>query len=177
MSPSHGSEDADPRRLRELADFLRDRRSRLDPDELGLPARRRRRTAGLRREDIAERAAVSVAWYTNLEQARPVKPSKAVIAALADALCLDDDDRAYLHRLAGHASPTTSRRSDIDRAVLQTLVDGVPYPAYCTDALTNVIAWNAAAALVFGDYAAWPAEQRNLLLLLFTETGFRTRFR
>ncbi|MFM7686057.1 MAG: helix-turn-helix transcriptional regulator [Actinomycetota bacterium] len=175
MSLTQESDQHDTRRLRELADFLRDRRGRLDPEELGLPSRRRRRTPGLRREDVAERASVSAAWYTNLEQARPVNPSKAVIGALADALCLDDVDRAYLFRLAGHTSPSPTRTVDFDPGILQSLVDVVSVPAYCTDALTNVVAWNSHAIEIFGDYGAWPAERRNLLLLLFEETGFAER--
>ena len=87
-----GSSPDDEVRLRELAEFLRERRARLDPEQLGLPARRRRRTPGLRREDVAERAAVSIAWYASLEQGRPVNPSKAVVSSLADALCLSDLD-------------------------------------------------------------------------------------
>ena len=95
MTDRDGSSSDDEVRLRELAEFLRERRARLDPEQLGLPARRRRRTPGLRREDVAERAAVSIAWYASLEQGRPVNPSKAVVSSLADALCLSDLDRAY----------------------------------------------------------------------------------
>jgi transcriptional regulator with XRE-family HTH domain len=159
-------------RLPELAEFLRERRARLDPEQLGLPARRRRRTPGLRREDVAERAAVSVAWYASLEQGRPVNPSKAVVSSLADALCLSDLDRAYLFKLAGHPAPPMTASTGLDARLLQSLVDHMGAPAYCTDALTNVMAWNATACEVFGDYARWPPDRRNLLLLLFEETGF-----
>lgn len=163
------------RRRRELAEFLRVRRARLDPEELGLPPRRRRRTPGLRREDVAERAGVSTAWYTSLEQGRPVNPSAAVIGALADALRLHGGDRAYLFTLAGHAPPAAEDVLGPDGAVLQALVDHVAAPAYCTDAFTNVLAWNAAACQVFGDYARWPAGRRNLLRLLFFEPAFGER--
>jgi transcriptional regulator with XRE-family HTH domain len=154
---------------------LRERRARLDPEQLGLPARRRRRTPGLRREDVAERAAVSVAWYTSLEQGRPVNPSKAVVSSLADALCLGDLDRAYLFKLAGHPPPPITESTGLDARLLQSLVDHVRAPAYCTDALTNVMAWNATACEVFGDYGRWPPDRRNLLSLLFDETGFAER--
>jgi transcriptional regulator with XRE-family HTH domain len=129
----------------------------------------------LRREDVADRAAVSVAWYTSLEQGRPVNPSRAVIASLADALSLSDTDRTYLFRLSGHTPPTEARYTELDTHILQSLVDAVSAPAYCTDALTNVLAWNAPACEVFGDYSQWPAERRNLLALLFDETGFGER--
>jgi transcriptional regulator with XRE-family HTH domain len=163
------------RRRRELAEFLRVRRARLDPEELGLPPRRRRRTPGLRREDVAERAGVSTAWYTSLEQGRPVNPSAAVIGALADALRLHGGDRAYLFTLGGHTPPAADDALGPDGAVLQALVDHVAAPAYCTDAFTNVLAWNAAACQVFGDYARWPAGRRNLLRLLFFEPAFGER--
>jgi transcriptional regulator with XRE-family HTH domain len=169
------SSSGDEVRIRELAKFLRERRARLDPEQLGFPARRRRRTPGLRREDVAERAAVSVAWYTSLEQGRPVNPSKAVVASLADALCLGDVDRAYLFKLAGHPPPPVTESPGLDARLLQSLVDHVEAPAYCTDALTNVMAWNATACEVFGDYGRWPPERRNLLSLLFDEPEFAER--
>jgi transcriptional regulator with XRE-family HTH domain len=167
--------EAEERRRRELAEFLRVRRARLDPEELGLPPRRRRRTPGLRREDVAERAGVSTAWYTSLEQGRPVNPSRAVVAALADGLRLSGVDRMYLFTLAGHTPPAAGDALGPDAAVLQSLVDHVVAPAYCTDAFTNVLAWNSAACEVFGDYARWPADARSLLNLLFTEPAFGER--
>jgi transcriptional regulator with XRE-family HTH domain len=166
---------AEERRLRELADFLRVRRARLDPDELGFPSHRRRRTPGLRREDVAERAGVSTAWYTSLEQGRPVRPSRTVVASLANALSLSDVDRAYLFTLTGHTPPADNHPVGPGTRVLQALVDHVSAPAYCTDAVTNVLAWNTGACEVFGDYGRWPPERRNLLWLLFDETGFAER--
>jgi transcriptional regulator with XRE-family HTH domain len=142
---------------------------------LGLPQRPRRRTPGLRREDVAEAAGVSVAWYTSLEQARPVNPSRRVVAALADALHLTDPERAYFFTLTDHQPPLNAFRGGPDAALLQQLVDHFDVPAYCTDALTRVLAWNAGAAEVFGDYASQPAERRVLLRLLFEEPWFAAR--
>jgi transcriptional regulator with XRE-family HTH domain len=173
--PSPRPPAAQERRRRELAEFLRVRRARLDPGELGLPPRRRRRTPGLRREDVAERAGVSTAWYTSLEQGRPVNPSRAVVTALADALRLSGVDRTYLFTLTGHAPPPAGDILGPDAVLLQALVDHIRAPAYCTDAFTNVLAWNAAACEVFGDYARWPGDRRNLLWLLFEEPGFGER--
>lgn len=171
----HGRDDrGEQRRLRELAEFLRQRRARLDPAALGLPVRTRRRTPGLRREDVAERAGVSVAWYTSLEQGRPVNPSRRVVAALADALQLSDADRGHLHALTRH-QPSGASEGSADTVALQQLCDHLDVPAYCTDALTNVIAWNAGAVEVFGDYGRWPTGRRNLLRLLFEEPGFADR--
>jgi transcriptional regulator with XRE-family HTH domain len=174
VTPTQPAPPGDERRRQELAEFLRLRRARLAPEALGLPARRRRRTPGLRREDVAERAGVSAAWYTSLEQGRPVNPSRTVVAALADALRLFGVDRTYLFTLTGHTPPAGTAPGP-DAVLLQALVDHVRAPAYCTDALTNVLAWNAAAGEVFGDYARWPAERRNLLWLLFQEPRFGAR--
>lgn len=162
-------------RRRELADFLRGRRARIDPAGVGLPARARRRTPGLRREDVAERAGVSVAWYTSLEQGRAVHPSARVVAAVAQALVLSEADRAHLFRLTGHTPPAEVGDAGADAALLQELVDRVAAPAYCTDELTRVIAWNRRAVEVFGDYGRWPAERRILLRLLFEEPTFGER--
>ena len=163
---------ADDRRRAELAEFLRRRRARLEPTELGLPARARRRTPGLRREDVAELAGVSVAWYTSLEQGRPVNPSRRVVDSLAAALRLSGTDRDYLFGLTGHAAPIASSVLPHDTALLQRLVDHMDVPAYCTDVTTTVIAWNALAAEVFGDYGTRPVQRRTLLHLLFEDADF-----
>jgi transcriptional regulator with XRE-family HTH domain len=173
-----GRDTASPakaQRQQELAAFLRTRRARLAPEQVGLPARRRRRTPGLRREDVAERAGISTAWYTYLEQGRAVHPSQSVVARIADALCLTDPDRAYLIALTGHTPPPQGTAETRSPRLLQSLVDHVTAPAYITDAATGVLAWNAPAREVFGDYAAWQPKDRNLLWLLFTEPAFATR--
>ena len=177
MSPADVEDPGEParrdeQRRGELAEFLRTRRAQLTPERAGLPARRRRRTPGLRREDVAERAGVSTAWYTYLEQARPIHPSRSVVAALAGALCLTDIDRAYLFTLTGHPPPRTGTTPAPEPDLLQALVDRIDAPAYCTDAATTVLAWNRLACEVFGDYAARPPQQRNLLRLLFTDPEF-----
>lgn len=165
----------DGQRRRELAEFLRTRRAQLVPERLGLPARRRRRTPGLRREDVADRAGVSTAWYTYLEQARPIHPSRSVVAALAGALCLTDTDRAYLFTLTGHTPPRSANTPAHDPPLLQALVDRIDAPAYCTDAATTVLAWNRLAGTVFGDYTAQPPAPPNLLRLLFADSRFAER--
>src|SRR5215468_7369024 len=99
-------------RRQALADFLRTRRARLQPDEVGLPARSRRRTPGLRREDVAELANIGVAWYTLLEQAKDVHPSKPVLESIAQALRLSHAEEKYLFLLAGHALPVKAPPED-----------------------------------------------------------------
>ncbi len=118
---------------------------------------------------------MSVAWYTSLEQGRPVKPSRRVVAALAEALQLSDVDRAHLHELTGYPPPATGGAPPADIETLQRLVDQLKVPAYCTDALTNVIAWNSAAVDVFGDYGQWSVANRNVLRLLFEQATFGSR--
>ncbi|WP_164715906.1 helix-turn-helix transcriptional regulator [Streptomyces sp. WAC 06738] len=180
-----GGEDATPapetapssevRSRHELAAFLRARRARLTPEQVGLPARRRSRTPGLRREDVAERAGISTAWYTYLEQGREIQPSREAVERIARALCLSGPDHAYLLTLTGHTPPSPGADHGLDPRLLQSLVDHVTAPAYVTDALTRVLAWNPPAREIFGDYAAWPTERRNLLRLLFTEPRFASR--
>jgi transcriptional regulator with XRE-family HTH domain len=169
VDPSHANE----RRRRELGEFLRSRRLRLTPDQVGLPARRRTRTPGLRREDVAELAGVSTAWYTYLEQARDIRPSRSVITSLAGALQLSRVDRDYLYALTGHAAHNhMGDRHALPSELLHQLLDTMTAPAYCTNARTDVLAWNPLAAEIFGDYGRWPSSRRNLLRLLFTESGF-----
>ena len=170
-----GGPEIEKNRRTELAEFLRARRMRLSPEQVGLPSRQRRRTPGLRREDVAERAGVSAAWYTYLEQGRGgIRPSRDLVASLAEALLLPETDRSYLFTLTGHLPPAAST-AELSGAFLQQLVDHVTAPAYCTDASTNVLAWNSFASEVFGDFGAWSAEHRNLLWLLFNEPAFASR--
>ena len=98
-----------------------------------------------------------------------------MVGALAEALRLDDVDRGYLFALAGHRAPDLVRGVGPGADLLQRLVDAVAAPAYCTDALTSVLAYNAEAVEVFGDYGRWPADRRNLLTLLFDEPTFAVR--
>lgn len=174
---SSDEQEIEKNRRVELAEFLRARRMRLSPEQVGLPSRQRRRTPGLRREDVAERAGVSTAWYTYLEQGRGgIRPSRDLVASLAEALVLPDMDRSYLFTLTGHVPPAAPS-AEVNIADLQQLVNHVTAPAYCTDASTKVLAWNSLATEVFGDFAMWPEENRNLLYLLFNTREFASRLR
>jgi transcriptional regulator with XRE-family HTH domain len=120
-TPYSGHSSADVRR-RELADFLRSRRERITPDQVGLPAGRRRRTPGLRREEVAQLSAVGVTWYTWLEQARDIQVSAQVLDAIARALMLDPPERAHLFVLAGVPDPDPGRECPyVTPALLATL--------------------------------------------------------
>ncbi|MGF6883645.1 transcriptional regulator with XRE-family HTH domain [Nocardia sp. GAS34] len=138
-------------RRRELGAFLRARRERTSPDEVGLPGSARRRTPGLRREELAVIAGVSTTWYAYLEQGRDVRPSDQVLTAIANALLLNEDERAYLRTLAGGADgaapPPPAETVAPEVAAIPAMVH--PAPAYITGATTDLLAWNAAAAEYF----------------------------
>lgn len=162
-------------RKRELGAFLRSRRERLTPGEVGLPEGPRRRTPGLRREEIAMIAGVGTTWYTWLEQGRDVKPSNEVLAALAEALRLNAAERRHLFVLAGRPPPSPRQISPerVEAPLRHTLASLANQPAYVMGRRWDVLAWNAAAAAVFGDYGALEGDARNIMHLLFTDPGHR----
>ncbi|WP_322044606.1 helix-turn-helix transcriptional regulator [Paraburkholderia sp. J67] len=150
-----------------LGGFLRERRERLAP---GPDASARRRTPGLRREEVAARAHVSVAWYTWLEQGRGGPPSAEVLERLARALELDDAGREMLFLLGQQRPPPLTPNADATSvpALLQSVLDGQPNsPAIIKTPTWDVVAWNEAASAVLGDYGAVPAHARNVLRRLF----------
>jgi transcriptional regulator with XRE-family HTH domain len=162
-------------RARELADLLRSRRDRLQPADAGLPAGQRRRTRGLRREEVAHLAGVSTTYYTFLEQARDLRTSWEVLEAIAGALHMTTADRAHLHTLGGTAPRATPRlgAETLPHAVA-ALVDRLdPYPTYVTGRYSDVLASNRAARLLWTDWPALPPEERNMLWWTFTDPGAR----
>ncbi|MGP3932096.1 helix-turn-helix domain-containing protein [Nonomuraea sp. KM88] len=166
------------RRDRDLAAFLQSRRSQLRPADVGLPDRGgRRRVPGLRREELAALAGVSVAHYTRLEQGITQNVSAAVLDAIARALRLTEDERLYLHRRV-HPGPSpepasTHQAPALRQGLHQLLasLDGVP--ALILDSSTTVIAWNRLGAAVFTDFAAIPRNRRTMSHLLFLDPVFR----
>src|SRR3981189_2830774 len=117
----------------ELSQFLKSRRARISPTTLGLPNGRRRRTPGLRREEVAELAGVGLTWYTWLEQGRDIRVSAQVLSAIARALQLEPAERSHLFRLAGHAPPATeSVRAELSPRLRRVLDSWDPYPAHVT---------------------------------------------
>lgn len=158
----------------QLGAYLRDRRARLDPAALGFPAQRRR-TPGLRREEVAQRAHISVTWYTWLEQGRGGAPSAEVLGRIATALMLTDVEREHLF-LLGLGHPPEQRYQAIESVSprLQRLLDALPHsPAILKTATWDIVAWNRAAALVLTNYADLVVEQRNVLRLMFGQTRVR----
>jgi transcriptional regulator with XRE-family HTH domain len=143
---------------------------------VGLPAGLRRRTPGLRREEVAGLATMSTDYYTRLEQARGPRPSRAVLTGLARALRLSDDERAHLFRLAGEQpAPPPGPAVDVRTGVLRMLAR-LDVPGLVLDAKYDVLAWNPLAAALIADFSAVPPRERNLLRLRFL-SGSRQRER
>lgn len=152
----------------ELATFLRSRRHRLRPADVGLPSGGQRRTPGLRRQEVAQLAAMSVDYYIRLEQARGPHPSRQVLAALARALMLTADEREYLFRIAGESPPPAAIPSREISPGIRNLLDSMPEtPAYVVDAKFTVLAWNELATFFIGDLSGFPVEDRNTVRWMF----------
>lgn len=145
----------------ELARTLRRARERLRPEDVGLPAGTHRRVAGLRREEVATLAGLSVDYVVRLEQGRGPHPSAQVLGALARALCLDDDDRTVLFELADVAPPRPGGIPMIVRAGVLRLLRRLDEPAMVLSAKSDILAWNPLAAALLGDLSAVPAHERN----------------
>ncbi|MFK4098903.1 helix-turn-helix domain-containing protein [Streptomyces sp. NPDC019531] len=173
--PGRGSLD----RRAELSEFLRTRRARLKPQDVGLPDfGRHRRVPGLRREELAQLAGVSVAYYTRLEQGNGRNVSAEVLDAIARALRLSDAEHAHLMHLARpkqHKKKATARTEQVRGAVRQ-LVDSIEVPAYVGGRNANILAWNRMAAAVFGDWSELPAQERNWARLVFLRPAYRDLF-
>lgn len=164
-------------RLQALSEFLKKRRAQLMPQSLGLPAGIRRRTPGLRREEVAQLAGVSTTWYTWLEQGRDIQVSASVLDCVASALRLNSDERRYLFSLAMESSSAPAsgleRPPEISLS-LQRILQELRYcPTIVTDRRFRIVGWNEAASRVFLDFDSLPAEDRNLIRLLFSRKDFR----
>ncbi len=171
-APTHSAEDS---RRRELGAFLRSRRERLTPSATGIATGMRRRTPGLRREEVAMIAGVGTTWYTWLEQGREVRPSVEVLAALSQALRLDAAEKRHLFTLAGRQLPErrTVAPEKVDGPLLHMLQSLVLQPAYVVGRRWDVLAWNPAAVAVFGDYGLLGGDARNIVHMVFTNPHHR----
>jgi transcriptional regulator with XRE-family HTH domain len=160
---------------RGLGDFLRSRRERLAPDSVGLPTRRRRRTPGLRREEVAELAGIGIDWYVRLEQGRAVSPSATTVDALAHALRLDDTEAYHLRALARRPAPAAFARERVPPGT-KRLVQSLSEPAYLTGRRWDVLAWNTAAADLLTGFGRLRHEDRNILVYLLLTPDARALF-
>jgi transcriptional regulator with XRE-family HTH domain len=152
----------------DLATFLRTRRHRLRPADVGLPGAGPRRTPGLRRQEVAQLAGMSVDYYIRLEQARGPHPSRQILAALARALLLTADEREYLFRLVGESPPPAASPSRQISPGLANLLDSLPdTPAYVADARYDILAWNRLATQFIGDLSELAESDRNMIRWMF----------
>ena len=188
----------DRERYKELADFLKTRRSRLSPEQVGLPGGQRRRTSGLRREELAQLAGIGVTWYTYLEQGRPIRVSAQVLESLTRTLQLDAEERDYLFNLAHQQPPPASdsikdgisipvmtvlrvsstrisyAQEDSISPTLLRMIDNLGLcPAYVLDQYFNVLAWNRAASVIFGDFYKLSGSECNIVWAMFTKPSYR----
>jgi transcriptional regulator with XRE-family HTH domain len=161
-----------------LADFLRKQRAHLSPADVGLPPGLRRRTPGLRREEVAQLANIGTSWYTWLEQGRNIHPSVQVLESLAQALRLTPNERRHLFLLAGQSFPpqTPPLEEHISPVLQQMLSDLEPAPAYVMGRRFDYLAWNNAAEKIFAISAASNPYECNLVWRFFTDPMMREHF-
>ncbi|WP_028777266.1 helix-turn-helix transcriptional regulator [Shimazuella kribbensis] len=157
-------------RLKALSDFLVTHRAKLQPHEVGLPSIGRRRTPGLRREEVAQLAGISTTWYTWLEQGRDITVTTPVLTGIASALQLNEEEKKYLFMLA------LDQNTLLDQELSSTVSPGIKlilqelnyFPTIVSDRRCNITHWNPAALAVFLDFEKIPLEERNMIWLLFT---------
>lgn len=164
-------------RLQALSVILKQARSRIAPASVGLPEGSRRRTPGLRREEVAQLAGVSSTWYTWLEQGRDIKVSAFVLDCIATALQLTADERKYVFSLALEAGPVVRLPKEenprINPSLSKIIQDLRSCPAIISDRRCHIVGWNEAASHVFIDFEQIPPEQRNMIRLLFSRREFK----
>ncbi|WP_438446214.1 helix-turn-helix transcriptional regulator [Gorillibacterium sp. sgz5001074] len=162
----------DAARLSALSEFLKIHRAKLQPNAVGLPPGLRRRTPGLRREEVALIAGVSTTWYTWLEQGRDIQMSLQVLERIAYALQLNEEEKKYMLQLA--ASPRAETQPDAAEEptgmteALESIVAGMNFPVIVSDRRCHIVGWNRAASAVFLDFGQVPPESRNMIRLLFS---------
>jgi transcriptional regulator with XRE-family HTH domain len=164
-------------RLQALSSFLKSKRAKISPEAAGFPSGTRRRTPGLRREEVAQLAGVSPTWYTWLEQGRDIKVSGSVLDCVAAALQMNEDERKYLYALAigsGNIAPAIDEEHSEMTPSLKRILQELRFcPTIISDRRCQIVGWNAAASHVFMDFEQIPPEQRNMIRLLFTRKEFR----
>ncbi|MGW0834309.1 helix-turn-helix transcriptional regulator [Streptomyces prunicolor] len=162
-------------RRHELAAFLRHRREHITPEQVGLPRGTRRRTPGLRREEVAQLAAVGVTWYTWLEQARDIQVSVQVLDALARTLLLDSSERSHLFQLAGAIDPQPTTSCAVVTPALREMLDQLdPIPACLQNARYDILAYNRTYGMLLCDMDEVPPEDRNCMILSYTHEEWRS---
>jgi transcriptional regulator with XRE-family HTH domain len=163
-------------RRHELSDFLRTRRARISPAGIGFPAAHRRRTPGLRREEVAQLAGMSATWYTWLEQRRPISVSRGMLDNLARVLQLDPVERIQLFRLARRESviDSTPQREIVSPRFQRMLDQSDIMPSLVMGRRWDVLGWNRVVRAFFLDFEQVPPDERNMVWLLFTHPALRS---
>jgi transcriptional regulator with XRE-family HTH domain len=160
----------------DLGAFLQARRGRVQPDEVGIQVYGRRRVSGLRREELASLAGVSVDYYVRLEQGRALNPSEEVLDAIAEVLALDETERVHLHRLGrpGRRHRRGGQAVELVRPGIARLLEGLDsVPAYVVGRRLDVIGWTSVGSALLGDFASLPRARRNLARLVFFDPAIR----
>ena len=162
-------------RYNELSDFLKSRRSKILPSQVGLPEGTRRRTPGLRREEVAQLAGIGLTWYTWLEQGRPIHVSTPVVESLSKVLLLDKQERRHLYLLANQPLPSdiAGYQGAISLALQHVLDSLTLSPSLVTDQRFNVIGWNKAACSIFGEFSEMNARERNVVWAMFADDKYK----
>lgn len=172
-SPPKAGAGAQDSRRNALSEFLKSRRARITPAQAGLPEPERKRTPGLRREDVAALSGLSVTWYTWLEQGREVRASAEALERIAETLRLTGVEREYLFELArGRPAPLPRGGVDSVTPAMERMLSALTAPAYITTMRWDVVAWNPMCAAVLRDYGEWPDGSRNLLRILFASEDY-----
>jgi len=158
---------------RQRAEFLRSCRARIKPADLGLPEPQRKRTEGLRREDVAALSGVSLAWYTWLEQGRTMRVSDEVLERVCHTFRLSQDERSYLFSLVQHRPPRRHYEAQLEvPPELLRLIKGIAVPAVVMNLRWDILAWNELNTIMYRDYGAMPADARNLIEILFARPSY-----
>ena len=165
-------------RYKELGDFLKTRRAKISPSQAGLPEGTRRRTPGLRREELAYLSGIGLTWYTWLEQGRPIHVSTQILESLARVLMLDKQEIIHLYDLADKSHPITfSNFNETINPMVQHVLDSLKYsPALIVDIRWNIIAWNKASSEIFLDFNKLNTCERNLVRIMFTNEQYKELF-
>lgn len=169
VASTDGGNSLSESRRRELADFLRTRREKLKPEQMGLVQSSRRRTPGLRREEVAELAGVGTTWYTWLEQARDIQPSAEVLRRLGTALKLTTAEVRHMFSLAGKAAPNEldADADKVSESLMRFFNEGLQVPAVLLGSRWDVLATNAQADEIFPGFSAMPSDRRNWIYYVF----------
>lgn len=165
-------------RYKELGDFLKTRRAKISPSQIGLSTEVQRRTPGLRREEVAQLAGIGLTWYTWLEQGRDIHVSTQVIESLSKVLLLDKQERIHLYLLANQPLPVDiPEDKETVSPILQNVLDSLTLsPSLVMDQRWNVIGWNKAASLVLGDFNKMNSREQNIVWAMFTNDNYKQLF-